>query len=283
MATRRFNGLPTAGIMWQYLKQLNPASAEDRLLAARLSFVPETWASQVAGQSRFLVEELTGDISRRVSDGVLRISGLNAITDAGRSAWGLSTFVYLTTVRDRAFGELEPAWRSALERYRIGAEEWDKIRAAPISDDINLVEPGNIEDQELRTRFLELAHNEQDFAVVVPDLETRSYINANVKKGTLLGELLRSSPLLFKTFTVGFLIRHGGRLVEQAGAGGKLGYALSVVIPTTLMGVLAQQLYEIANGRDPKPMDPTTRKAASSGSRAGSRAAARRSSATSPA
>lgn len=258
MATRRFNGLPVAGVIGQYLKQLNPLSAADRLLAARLSFVPETWASEVAGQTRFLVEELTGDISRRVSDGVLRASGLNAITDAGRNAWGLSTFVYLTTVRDRAWADLEPAWRSALERYRIGAEDWDRLRAAPISADIDLVEPGNIEDQELRTRFLELAHNEQDFAVVAPDLAARSYLNANVKKGTLLGELLRSSPLMFKTFTVGFLLRHGGRMVEQSGARGKLGYALSVIIPTTVMGVLAQQLYEIANGRDPKPMDPST-------------------------
>jgi hypothetical protein len=41
-------------------------------------------------------------------------------------------------------------------------------------------------------------------------------------------------------------------------APGKLGYMLSVAIPVTVMGVLAQQLYEISRGRDPKPMDPTT-------------------------
>jgi hypothetical protein len=258
MATRRFNGLPMAGMVRQYLKQLNPLSAEDRMLAARMSFVAETWASTVAGQSRFLVEELTGDVARRVSDGVLRVSGLNAITDAGRNAWGLSTFAYLTMVRDKAYGELEPAWRAALQRYRIGEKEWDGIRAAPVSKDIDLVEPSSIEDQELRSRFLELAHNEQDFAVVSPDLETRSYLNANVRKGTFLGEFLRSSPLMFKTFSVGFILRHGGRMVEQTSAAGKLGYLLSVVAPVTVMGVLAQQLYEVANGRDPKPMDPNT-------------------------
>jgi hypothetical protein len=54
------------------------------------------------------------------------------------------------------------------------------------------------------------------------------------------------------------MLRHGGRMVEQSGVGGKLGYFLSVAVPVTVMGALAQQLYEIANGRDPKPMDPTT-------------------------
>ena len=260
MATRRFNGLPAAGIVRQYLKQLNPLSAEDRLLAARLSFIPEVWASQVSGTSRFLAEELTGEVARRVADGVLRATGLSAITDAGRSSWGLASFVYLTTVRDRPWDALEPAWRAAMERYRIGPEEWDKLRAAPVSKDIDLVEPSSIADPEIRNRFLEFAHNEQDFAVPVPDLETRSRLNSAwmTSKGTWIGELVRSSPLMFRTFTISSLTRHGGRMVEQSGIGGKLGYFLSVVAPVTVMGVLAQQLYEVANGRDPRPMDPTT-------------------------
>lgn len=258
MATRRFNGLPEAGILRDYLKLLNPLSRDDRLLAARLSFVPEVWTSMVAGQTRFLVEELTGELAQRVSDGVLRAAGLGAITDAGRQAHGLVTFVHLTQTRHQGWAEIEPAWRAALERYRIGEKQWDQLRAAPVSEDIDLVEPANIADQELRTRFLEMAHNEQDFAVPTPDLQTRSYINANVRTGTLLGEMLRSSPLMFKTFTFGVMLRHGGRMVEQPGFTGKLGYALSVAIPTTVAGVLAQQLYEIANGRDPRDMDPRT-------------------------
>jgi hypothetical protein len=63
---------------------------------------------------------------------------------------------------------------------------------------------------------------------------------------------------MFRTFTISSLLRHGGRMVEQSAPAGKLGYFLALAVPVTVMGALAQQLYEIANGRDPKPMDPRT-------------------------
>lgn len=261
MATRRFNGLPQAGIVRDYLKLLNPANAADRMAASYLSFVPEVWTSAVSGQSRFLAEELTGEFGRRVADGVLRASGLSAITEAGRQAHGLATFIHATLVRHQRYAELEPAWRAALQRYRIGEAEWDAIRSAPtekLDNGLDLLTPTSMGDGEHKNRFLEMAHSEQDFAVPAPDLETRSYLNAQFGKGTVLGELMRSSPLMFRTFTISSMLRHGGRMVEQSGATGKLGYLLSVVGPVTVAGVLAQQLYEIANGRDPRAMDPTT-------------------------
>jgi hypothetical protein len=261
MATRAFNGLPVAGIVRDYLKLMNPADASHRLAAAYLSFVPEVWTSSVSGQSRFLAEELTGEFGRRVSDGVLRAAGLSAITEAGRQGHGLVTFIYATMVRDKAYGELEPPWRAALERYRIGEKEWDAIRSAgteKLPNGLDLITPATLGDGEHKNRFLEMAHNEQDFAVPVPDLETRSLLSVNARKGTFTGELLRSGPLMFRTFTISSLLRHGGRMVEQTGGVGKLGYFLALAVPVTVMGALGQQIYEIANGRDPKPMDPRT-------------------------
>jgi hypothetical protein len=93
MATRRFNGLPVAGIVRDYLKLLNPADPSHRLAAAYLSFVPEVWTSAVSGQSRFLAEELTGEFGRRVSDGVLRAPGSARSPRPGarRTAWSPSS------------------------------------------------------------------------------------------------------------------------------------------------------------------------------------------------
>jgi hypothetical protein len=259
MAMRRFNGLPQAGLIRDYLKQLNPASNEDRRLAARLGFVAETWTSIVAGQHRYLAEEMTGEVSRRVAEGVLRASGMNAWTDAGRAVNGLSWLTQITNERGKVYGELEPAFRSALARYGINPEGWDRIRATPLEKEVDgseWIKAQNVPDQELGDRILEMAHNEGDFAVPVPDLETRAYINANARRGTVLGELIRSSPLMFKTFTVSLMHRHGGRMMDQRGIGGKAGYFLTLMIPMTLMGALAVQLKEIAKGRDPAPMDP---------------------------
>lgn len=257
MAARRFNGLPQVGILRDYLKLLNPANEADRRLAARMGFVAETWTSTVSGQHRFLAEELTGEASRRLADGVLRASGLNAWTDAGRMANGLVWLTHITNERRKSWRGLEPAFRSAMQRHGIGEEGWKAIRSTALEMDggVGWIKPQNIADRRLGDRVFQMILNESDFAVPVPDLETRALLNANVRRGTVVGELIRSSPLMFKTFTVATMIRHGGRMLDQPGIGGKLGYFINLFIPVTLMGAVAVQLSEIAKGRDPQPMD----------------------------
>lgn len=257
MASRRFNGLPQVSVLSDYLKMLNPSTQADRRLAARLGFVAETWTSVVSGQHRFLAEEMVGERSRRLADGVLRVSGLNAWTDAGRMANGMAWLTHVTRERNKGWRDLEPAFRSALNRYGIGEEGWNAVRSTPTETDggVVWVKPQNVENRELGNRLQEMILNETDFAVPVPDLETQALMNATVRKGTVIGELLRSSPLMFKTFTVSMMLRHGGRMLDQPAAAGKLGYFVSLFVPVTVMGALALQLGEVAKGRDPQPMD----------------------------
>jgi hypothetical protein len=154
------------------------------------------WTSQVAGQSRFLAEELTGEFGRRVSDGVLRAAGLSAITDAGRQAHGLVDL----HLRDdgprqglrRARAAVARGARALPDR-RKGMGRDPLAATEKLPNGLDLLTPATIGDGEHKNRFLEMAHNEQDFAVPVPDLETRSLLNVNARKGTFTGELLRSS------------------------------------------------------------------------------------------
>ena len=200
---------------------------------------------------------MTSELAQRVTDGVLRASGLNAWTDAGRVANGMIWLRHVTDVRERSYANLEPAFAGALNRYGIGEREWDRIRATAVEQDgdAEWIKPENIADRETRDRLYEMILNETEFAVPVPDLETRALLNANVRRGTWTGELIRSSPLMFKTFTVGMMIRHGGRMLDQPGIVGKLGYFVSLFVPVTIMGGFAIQLAEISKGRDPRPMD----------------------------
>jgi hypothetical protein len=261
MATRRFNGLPISGMVGSYVKLFNPLDATEKRLAGRLGFAADTWTSAVSTQTRFFAEEFTVEWSRRLADGVLRVSGLNGITDAGRQAFGRDALLgYVTEMRGLAWPELEPAFRSSLTRYRLGANEWDAIRATPLEEDggMGWITPWNVERRELGDRLLEFAHNEMDFAVPVPDLETRTFLDTHARPGTVWGELVRSSPLLFKTFLLAVLFRHGARMAQQPGVAGKLGYFLGVAVPVTVFGVLAEQLISLAKGQDPAPMDPTS-------------------------
>jgi hypothetical protein len=47
-----------------------------------------------------------------------------------------------------------------------------------------------------------MAHNEQDFAVRRRTSRPARYLNSQFRKGTVTGELMRSSPLMFRTFTI---------------------------------------------------------------------------------
>lgn len=256
MANARYNSLPQAALIKYYAKLFNPANIEDRKLAARLGFIAETWTTMHSSQSRFLAEELAGEISSKVADGVLRASGLNFITDNGQMANGLVWLTHVTNERGKGWAELEPAFRAALHRYRIGEKDWDTIRATPLENDggADWIKPQNVRDRELGDRLFQMAFSERDFAVPAPGIETRAYIDSQWRRGTFLGEMVRSSPLMFKTFTVATMIRHGGRLMDQPGIWGKTGYFLALMIPVTLMGALAVQLKEIAKGRDPRDM-----------------------------
>jgi hypothetical protein len=254
-STRKYNGLPAASMIRDYAKLLRPGSKEDQKLAVRLGLIAEEWGQRAAAQGRYLNEELTGEISRRLAEGVLRASGLSRWTQAGRWAFGMEFLGHITDESVKGFDKLDPAFRGALARHGIDAGGWDSIRATPLEVDrgVPWIKPANVEDQALGDRMLEMILQETDFAVPVADLRTRALINSVAPKGTIAGEIVRSA-LLFKSFGISMLIQQGRRVMEQS-AGNAARYAAGLVIGTTLMGGLAMQLKALAGGKDPRPMD----------------------------
>lgn len=252
--TRAFNGLPVRRMMGNYLKQLNPASAADRKLAVRAGLIAEEWAYMTASQYRFLGEELTGEWSRRLANGVLKVSGLNAWTQAGRWAFGMEFIGHLTDQVGKRFDELDAPLRRALERNAIGADAWEIIRKTPLEQHrgAEWLMPASVESRELGDRLLQMIQTETDFAVPVADLSTRALFNAHAKRGTWFGEIMRSA-LQFKAFPISVMMLHGRRMIEQGGWNGAK-YATGVMASMTIMGALALQLKEVVKGKDPRPM-----------------------------
>lgn len=251
-STRKFNGLPAAGMLGDYVKLMRPGSIEDQKLAVRLGLIAEEWAGRTAGQSRAMGEELTGETSRRLAEGVLRLSGLNRWTQAGRWAFGMEFLGAITDSRKKGFGDLDPAFRGMMERYGIGADDWDKIRATPVEMDrgTEWIKPAKIEDQALGDRVMEMIAREADHAVPAADIRTRAMMNSLAPRGNLWGEILKSA-FLFKSFGVSVMTMQGRRAMEQAGAS-RARYLGGLLIGTTLMGATAIMLKDLAAGRDPR-------------------------------
>lgn len=253
--TRGFNGLPVRRMMVNYAKQLNPASAADRKFAVRAGLIADEWAHITASQQRYLGEELTGEVSRRLANGVLKASGLNVWTQAGRWAFGMEFLGHLTDNSVKHFDQLDAPLRRALERNGIGADGWERIRKTPLEVErgVPWLLPANIEDRALGDRLLQMIQGETDFAVPVADLRTRAMMNSVAPRGTWFGEIARTA-LQFKTFGISMMLTHGRRMIEQ-GAWNGAKYAAGLFIGTTVMGALALQMKEIAKGKDPRPMD----------------------------
>lgn len=254
-SARRFAGVPASSTLGGYLRQLNPASAEDRLFAVRAGLIADQWSTMASGSHRYLNEELTGEISRRLAEGVLRVSGLSAWTQAGRWAFGMEAISTITGSAARSFDQLDPAFRGTLERYGVGADGWDIIRRTAPREErgAKWILPADVSDQALGDRLLEMILSETDFAVPVADLRTRAMINSVAPRGTWIGEVTRSA-LLFKSFGLSVMISQLGRVFEAPDLASKAGRMLAFVIPTTIMGGVAIQLKEVAKGRDPRPM-----------------------------
>lgn len=254
---RAFNGLGQASQFGDYIKLMRPGSIEDQKLAIRRGLIAEEFASRTAGQSRYLMEEMTGEFNRRLASGVLRLSLLTRHTQAMRWVYGMEALSTYTEQAGKAFDALEPALRGALQRYGIDAAGWDKLRTAPMDTDrgTNWISPHNLPeaDRAIGDRFMEMIHTETDLAVPVADLKTRAVFNSKLERGTWLGEVGRST-LLFKSFGVSVMLRQGAQILAMQPAVAAR-YAAGLFIGTTLAGGIAMQLKSLAAGRDPRPMD----------------------------
>ena len=106
---------------------------------------------------------------------------------------------------------------------------------------------------EVATQFQAHLLDEQGMAVVEAGLRERTWMSAGQRRGTGMGELVKSM-LQFKSFPAAFLMRHGSRAMAQDGVKGKAAYGVSLFTMTTILGALAVQLKELANGNDPSTM-----------------------------
>ena len=261
----RHAGLPQVATMGRVLKLLNPVDPADRKLAVRLGLIAEHWSSVAMAHARYVGEIQAPEIAARLSDFILRISGLSPWTQAGRWAFGMEFLGHLADVKGLRFAELRPELRSTLQRYGIGSDAWSMIRATdPYEfEGATFLRPDDVASRadlapqladDLATRMLEMVQSETEFAVPSQSLRGRAWMVSDLQPGTLQGELIRSFAM-YKSFAVSLAFTHIRRGLLQKGALAKGQYFANLTISATLFGALALNLKEISKGRDPRPMN----------------------------
>jgi len=235
-------------------------------VAIRLGLISEGWTALASHQMR-MVGEITGpELSRRLSDVVMKASLLSPWTQANRWAFGQEFLGFMADNSNKAFGELDEAFRKTLDNYGFDSTLWDTLRktdkwvdeesGADFFSIENLRKRTDLTDRQkdrLSNKILGMINNETNFAVPSASLKGKVFFAGGTKAGTVEGELTRSL-LMYKNFGVTVINTHIMRMITQTGWN-KLSYFVNFVVASSILGGVALQMKDIARGRDPRPID----------------------------
>jgi hypothetical protein len=275
--TAHVNNLPQMRILANELAAFNPANQAEKRMALRAGLAMNSFISSL---NRFGQEGLGASFSSKMANGVMRASGLNAMTEARKRAFGVTMMSSLGQLAKDfdSLGMLDKHdYRILLSKgitdtdfavwKKAAPEDWgngNSTMLTPesiyrISDaELATIAP-DVHPQKLReqaaTKLLGTVLEEIDMAVIEPGARERAITTGGLQRGTWKGELTRSF-FLFKSFPIAMIARHWMRGMDMETAGGKAAYVGSLVAATTVLGAMSMQINELLNGRDPRNLNP---------------------------
>lgn len=262
--TAYMNGIPPARVLARTLRQVVEPSAE--LNAVELGLLGDDMARIAGAATRFGGEILKRNLMSRLADITMRASLLRRWTQAGRHAFGLEFAALLGRNVEQPFEKLPAMLQESFARYGLGADSWDVIRAAPLYEPragarflrpMDIAGSGLPGAREAAIQLHRMILTETDYAVVSTDPLTRAIWHRGTRAGSAAGEVARAVAM-YKSFPTTVITTHLMRMLAQPTAGRRMGYAAVGFIGMSLFGMLAFQGKQIARGRDPVTIDPST-------------------------
>lgn len=285
--TARVNRLPIMQVFRNELAAMNLANKEELRQARRAGLALET---AIGDLNRWGTDNLTTAVPAKLAHAAMRASGLNAVTDLRRRAFGVTmmdSIGHLTRdieslskldsddykiLLSKGITEADWAvWRAATPEKWGGNETIltpDAVYNVPdsaiehmISDLATRGSPGSPAykaalDKIRRDAALKLigaVAEEVDMAVVTPKAAERALTGGGLQRGTWKGELTRS-VFLFKSTPIAAFLRHWQRGMAQNTTGSKAAYIALHQSMALGLGVAAMQIKELIAGRDPRAL-----------------------------
>ena len=266
MLTARYNNLPVFKTLGTAIRAFGK---ESKTFANEVGLVSD---SIISDMNRWAEGTLGQNWTAKLAQTTMKVSLLNAWTDALKRGFSISMMSSLARTTKKDWSAMHATDRARLEAkgvsevdYKVWQlaqrEMWrgqemltpESIRAI---DDAALAPFGNPQSLRDRATSKLLGHitDEAEFAVLTPDIMTKAALARSTQKGTIEGEALRSFAL-FKSFPLGMISRHLRRAANMETGAGSAAYATQLMFGLTLFGALSVQLKDMANGKDPRPMD----------------------------
>jgi len=262
----RLAGLPQIKVLKNYFKMLNPLSFKEKaMLGNRLGLIAENYISTTILNARYFGETTGPNITTRISDTVMRVSGLAPMTQAGRQAFGMEFLAHFGSQVNKQFDELDDLLQKNLERYGLTSDDWNLIRKTELYEDNNVkfLDYQKIQEiegipkdkaEDIASKVLEMIVTETETAIPSSTLRARASLVGGAKPGTFVGELGRSMAM-FKNYPVTVMHTHFMRYMKIKDPKRRVSIVADYIIGVTLMGGLALQAHQVTRGRDPRPMN----------------------------
>jgi hypothetical protein len=272
--TGKLNNLPAMRLLANELAAFNPANRTEERIAQRAGLGLRTLVSSL---NRFGQTGLGSSFSKKLAATTLRASGLNAMTEARRRAFGATMMDAIGAVvkNHASLKTLDAADNRVLLSKGITDTDFQVWKKAELEDwgngnktvltpesiyripDAELKDLGNPTQlrEQAATKLLAHTLEETDVAIIEPGAKERAITGANIQRGALKGELILSF-FLFKSFPLAMIERHFERGMSLPTVGGRAKYLAALIAATTVAGVASLQVNELLNGRDPRNMNP---------------------------
>lgn len=263
----KMNGLPALKTMKNYVKLLNPADATDRAVARNLFYV----ASAVNG-ANLKAARFSDDIGGR--GGITswfagltnRVSGLAAMTDAGRMAIMQTHGAMMAHYKQRGIGwvDLEPDVRAAASRYGITSDDWASIMNSSVTNHPDMPDAQWLLPENVMEINQWAARKYGDWMVAVGTLAVNEprLLTRTITSGAFLGEapqgsllrLMAANTFFTKSFGITVILNHLLPSLRKASQG-RFEHLAAVVAGGTVFGALALQLRAVITGKTPEDTD----------------------------
>jgi hypothetical protein len=258
-AVSHLNNLPLFQRWRTELALLNPKNKADRRLLQEQGLMLDGIRS---GLQRFYEGLGESSKSGRIANAVMRITGMNAINDIRKGAFGsaLMSAIGNEVKAGRDFGSLHESDIRALRNYGITEAEWNIWKQAK-PDDIGLTPEAiaRIPDVDAAAKrnaivkLLGVVNTESEFAIVTPGWRERAQFYGDLQRGTAKGEIVRS-VLQFKSFPWA-MFQRGMDAVANADTPASKGVMTAFLIAsTTIAGAMLIQTRDMLSGKDPRDM-----------------------------
>lgn len=247
------------GIVSRYASLMNPLDTADQQVAVRLGLIAENWSTLASAQQRYVGEVSGPEVTRRITDFIMRTTLLSPMTQAGRWAFGMEFYGMLGDQVGKAFKDLPDAVQRTFTSHGISPHDWDIARATQLYEPkagAKFLRAEDIPDQDTALKFLDLVHAETEFAVPNVSARGRVALTGGTRPGTIVGEVIRSAAM-YKNFIATLMFTHFARAMSKPNAQEKGAYIAQLILLSTAFGALTMQAKAIVGGKDPRAMwDP---------------------------